>query len=832
LADWEQIVSYFSLLDRESDRVRVDTLGSSTEGRPFVMAIISSAANLSEIDAHKARLSRLADPRRFPSDSVEQIIEQARPAVLIGCAQHATEIGSTQMSLELAYRLAVTQEPELRQALDRVILLLMPSLNPDGHQMVTDWYREQVGGPYEGGRLPRLYHPYVGHDNNRDWFMMTQVETRLVSRVMYHEWFPQVVLDMHQMGGSGARLFVPPPADPVNPNYDPLLNRLIGLIGAELGLAHTRAGQTGVITHAIFDAWWPGYLNAVPYTHNAVSLISEAASCNLASPVFLRRSDLQGGRPGMDSYDILTNFPDPWPGGWWRLRDIIDYELVLAETLLKHMSGNSHLYLSLFHDLGKRQIDLGRTEPPYAFIIPAGQRDEGRAWEMARTLLMGGVEISIAEGPFTADEIEYGAGSLVIPMSQPFRSYAKDLLEIQRYPDRQLYPGGPPERPYDAAGWTLPLAMDVATVQVMAPFTFDGRPVTADDGPAAGIKGGRGEAYLIDGAVNNSYRLINRALGKGYRVWRSGDQPAIGGGEGFSGGFVVEPPGGEGGLQPWLEELEVTARGTRRSGTSPGARLRRIRLGVYQPWTASMDEGWLRWVLEKYEFHYSTLHNAEIQAGRLFERYDVIILPDISTADLETGVAEGELPSEYIGGLGRQGGFALRDFVHSGGVLVAVNRSSDWAIEWLNVPVNNILTETAGTQENDEEKEFFCPGSLLRLELTGEPGTGLLFGMGESLPILYHGGPVFKILTEAEGPDVDVDRAEVSMSGRYPGSNPLLSGWIQNSEVIERSGALADVSIGGKGGRVVLFGFSPYRRAQTNGSFRLLFNAIHLGSSN
>ncbi|HYT63778.1 MAG TPA: M14 metallopeptidase family protein, partial [Gemmatimonadales bacterium] len=458
LADWKQVSGYMNLLAQRSRFVRVDTLGRTTEGRPFQLMVITSPGNQARLAEIERAQALLADPRRL-SDTVLADLRRKQPAViLISNNIHSTEVASSQMGMTLAYRLAT--DPDLRVLLDSVVVLMIPSMNPDGLDTVVSWYRRYKGTRYEGGPLPWLYHKYVGHDNNRDWFMLTQVETRLVTRMLYKEWFPEIVYDVHQMGANGVRLFLPPFQDPVNPNLEPALVAAINQVGTEMAAAIYDAGLTGVAHQQTYDLWWHGGFRSTPTRHNMVGILSEAASARLGSPITLPLDSVHQPARGV-------NYPAPWPGGTWRLGDIVRYELLASKALVRLAAHDRLQVIDRFVDLGRREIDAGRAGHPFAYVLPPPpeQRDP-EAWAtLANVLTAAGVEVWRATDAFTADGRRYSAGSLVVPMGQPFRAHAKDLLEPQQYTPVGDRP------PYDVAGWTLPFTMNVRADVVSAPFT-------------------------------------------------------------------------------------------------------------------------------------------------------------------------------------------------------------------------------------------------------------------------------------------------------------------------------------------------------------------------
>lgn len=490
LADWDQIVQYFGKLAAASPAVELDTLGTTTQGRPFLLAVISAPANIRKLETIRATQARLADPRGLSATEEARLVAEQPSVVLIQCNIHSSEIASSQMAMELAYRLASVDS--LQRVLANTVVLLIPSANPDGEDMVVKWYRQGLGTPWEGGPMPWLYHPYVGHDNNRDWYMVTQKETRLTTDLLYRRWFPEVFYDVHQQGNGGMRLTVPPHVDPINPNVDPLIVRMINHIGSEMSLALESRGKTGVGDGATYDLWWHGGARSTPTRHNMAGVLTEAASVKIATPIQQDVKDLTGHPRGLPTYERRVNFPNPWPGGWWRLRDIVDYELIAAEALVRMMSQQREDYVRNFVSLGRKEVRLGESEAPFAYIIPAAQRDTAATAKLVDVLRVGAVEVERAAGEFTAGGRRYAAGSYIVRMAQPYRAHAKDLLEPQRYPRMEKWPGGPVERPYDVTGWTLPMQMGVSVERVDSAFALPRtamvpiRPYAAPKPPAPG----------------------------------------------------------------------------------------------------------------------------------------------------------------------------------------------------------------------------------------------------------------------------------------------------------------------------------------------------------
>ncbi|MBW3534927.1 MAG: hypothetical protein KY453_06890 [Gemmatimonadetes bacterium] len=466
LADWTELTSYYERLAATSGRVSVDTLGTTTRGRPFVMVTVTSPENHARLDRLHEIQMRLSDPRRVSSQAdLELLLEEGRAVVLITHGIHATEVGSSQSAARLLHALASSNEPEVLEILDNVILLDIPSLNPDGLQWMVDHYESTVGTRHEGATLPWLYQFYTGHDNNRDWYAFTQDETRHTVTGAHNAWHPQIVHDIHQMGGGGARIFFPPYIDPWEPNVDPALTSAVSQLGSWMAADLINQGKDGVVINAIYDAFSPA--RSYQHYHAGARILSETASANLASPVTVPPERIGGGR----NYDAATaswNYPRPWRGGEWGLPQIVDYQASGALSLLKNAARNRRFWLENSYGVNQRAVQKW-DEWPEAWVIPSDQGNRAGVDYVLRILALGDVEVHRARVGFEADGRLFPAGSWVVPMRQPYASFAQTLLEVQEYPDLRQYPGGPPQAPYDVTAHTLPLLMDVEAVALEEP---------------------------------------------------------------------------------------------------------------------------------------------------------------------------------------------------------------------------------------------------------------------------------------------------------------------------------------------------------------------------
>ena len=791
LADYRQIRGYFETLAEASPRVALETVGRTTLGEEMVLAAISSEANLANLDRIREISARLADPRGLSDAAIDRLAAEGKAVLMVICNIHATEIGSSQMAMEWAHALATAEDAATRRRLDEVVVVLVPSANPDGQIMETEWYRRWLGTPWEGGRMPWLYHHYVGHDNNRDWFMLTQAETRALNRAMYHRWFPQIVVDEHQMGDEGPRMFVPPFSGPMDPDVHPLVFREIDGIGTAMALRLEQAGKAGVAYGYSYDAYWIGGTRNTPWWKNVVGVLTEIASADLATPKRIEPTELEGGRKGLVEYGPRINHPNPWTGGWWRLRDILDYGRIASDAALEWVA--EHREDVLRNMAARARATVEAAAPGEAYRIPADQRDAPSARRLAALLAEHGAEVRVADD-----------GDVWVPLAQPYARLLTELLEPQRYPETRLAPGGEPLRPYDVTAWTLPLMMGVEVERTtMPPDPETGRWEEADAGRAREAGSTDAPWHAVDRTSVEAARVVNAGLAKG-RVWLGPERAWLD----RAAAVAADSTAREAGVG--LVPAEERPAGTRS--------LREPRIGIYQPWGGSMDEGWTRWVLETYGFEPAPLRAGEIRAGGLAGDFDAIVLPDIDEHVLETGRREHrqdevryvrELPPGYRGGLEEAGERALRDFVETGGTLIAFDSATDWVIGRFDIPVRNALAKV-------DREAFSAPGALLRTRVSDHPVTA---GLPAELPVLLDDATAFE--TTPPGPEL-----ERWVLARYPADarDIRLSGWIRGAERLERRAAAVATTFGE--GKLVLIGFRPQFRGQTHVTFPLLFNAV------
>ena len=836
LARWDKIVDYMKHVSGASDRIRFRELGKSTNGNPFVALEISSADTLKNLDRYKQMERKLYFQGGPPTDSErDEIFRQGKVVLLITTTIHATEIGASQMVVELVHRLATDNSPQVKKILDNVIFVLVPSLNPDGQIMVTDWFNKNLGTPFETSPIPYLYHPYVGHDNNRDMYMFTQKESQHTATLLWHDWFPSVWLDEHQQGSNGARIFVMPATDPINANVHPLIYRWNGILGQSQAAALEAAGKDGIIYNSTYTNFWEGAMAWSGWWHNQIGLLTEVASVRVAAPIDQQRPSASsgqgraaapaegGGRGGGGRGDVggilpaptdinpRTEYPRPWMGGHWTLRDIVDYELIATMALLDTVADRREALLQQIYEVNRVTVENGKKGDPSAILIPVDtQHDPNEAVHLVEKLQMGGLDVYRAGAAFDADGVSYAAGTFVIPMAQVFARYAKDILEKQTYPEVRRSPSSAPEPPYDVTAWSLGMLLGVDHVVAHKPLPDTVKLQKLESAPKLdGRVAGSGPRYVFDYRGPDAAKAINRLLKEGARIALENSTGAAG-----RAARVWVSSGPRKSIESVASDLGLQVKTA--DGPAPAGALavKAPRIGMYSPWTGgNMDEGWTRWVLEQYDFTSTTVHNADVRAGKLREKYDVMIFPDQGTRAIVDGASGQNVRPEYRGGIGDEGVAALREFVSHGGTIVTLGAASDLAIDRLGVPLKNLK---AGLTRD----QHFAPGTILKIEVDTAHPLGV--GMEAETYGFYNNSPFFSV---AEG----FASQKLSVVARYPNTDVVASGWLKGEDLM--AGRAAVVMVDTSPGRIVLFGLRPQHRAQTHATFPLLFNALYLSTS-
>jgi len=826
IARWDKVIAYFNRLADESDRIKVSNLGPSTEGNPFLLVTISSPANLARLEHYRAINLKLSDPRGLDAAAVAGLVDEGKVVICQSMSLHATEIGGTQMAPELAYDLLSGDDEDTVRILDNVILLMVPCFNPDGQLMVTDWYNEWRGTEYEGSNYPRLYHKYVGHDNNRDALTQNMIEAKYMAEILFRQWRPQAYLDHHHQGSEAARFNIPPYSDPIHPNGDPIVWQEINWYGAHMGYALEAAGKAGVLHSARYEGWGHLGFHWITIYHNIAGMLTESASAKLATPLFVHPEQLVGASPKtMPDYAAQTNFPNPWPGGWWRLRDIVEQQKISAWALLDIAARCRATILANVPRKALRQTERGRLGTPKSYVLPADQHDPLTAAKLLQALHNQGIEVHVAEEAFTVGHAVYPAGTHVVPLAQPKAGLVKTLLGRTYYPDSywtRTADGTPIVRDYTTD--TIAEFMGVEVVPVDEEISGSFALATAPP-KAAGIVATGAAGLAFDARLNDSHKVANRLLAKGVRVFRTAEALET------AGCCDALPPGSfylpaDAADRSMLTDLAAeTGVGFQAVPAAPKGltELKPKRIGLFQRyWSGNIDEGWTRFVLERFEFPYRTVMDADISSGKLGEMVDILILPSDSRemmlgplnhmAKDSAAFAQikrfGNCPPAYRSGFGIDGMRAIGDFVAGGGKLVAMDHAAKLAIEACGLNIR-IVTDGLPT------KRYLTKGATLWAMFdTADP---LAYGMPERALIQSVDSAVF---ATAETFTAEQFKAVAT----YPSRDLLQSGWLIGEDLLVNKVALLHAKAGQ--GEVVLIGFRCQNRAQTHGTFKVLFNAL------
>jgi hypothetical protein len=761
LASYEDSLGYFRKLAASSDRIKLVNVGKSTQGRDWWIAFISDAANLAQLEHYKDVSRRLA-LGRIPEAEARQLARDTKPIVHIDGGLHATEVANHQHTIQLGYDLVASDAPEFQAIRKDLIVELWFSINPDGQTIVSDWYMKNVGTPYEVSPLPWLYQEYVGHDNNRDGYMLNMLESREITKATL-ETEPIVFYTQHQTAPFPGRIYLPPYADPISGNMHPLMVRWLSLIGTTIAEYLDDHDLPGSMHQETFDVWYPGYIDNIGNFRHTLSFFTETALYRYATPHFYTVDDFPSARQPLGTEMLYSS---PWKGGWWRLADACKYmygaDMAVLDLAVKYHEQMQYNKYRAAADT----IARFAKEPPYAYEIPREQHDAPTAALLMEKLMLHGIEVHQASKP----------DAWVILMDQPFAGMVKELFEPQTYPTLS-------QRPYDVTGWTLPYQMGVEVHPVTQPLAKAYRdslkPVKTAEVSAP---------FRL--SANASFKTVNEILAAKGSVSFNGADINIADVQKYS---------------RVLAENKLRAAGTGEGGKA----VKPARVALYRPWNASIDEGWTRWILEQYKFPFESLYNAGVRAGHLREKYDTIVIPDVSERQILDGVRPGTIPERYAGGIGEEGAEALRDFVAEGGTLVTFNNASMFAIDQLKLPVENSL---AGLGAN----QFFCSGCLVSVHLE-DAKNPLVAGISPDTTVMFERGPAFATKNGFKG----------TVLARYPREHsPLMSGYLAGPDRLQGQIAALEADYGK--GRVVLLGFKPQWRGQSHAAYKFFFNALYL----
>jgi hypothetical protein len=853
LVNWTQWVAYLQKMDRESDRMSVIEIGTTAEGRTQYTAIVTSPENHRRLAQYKDMNRRLAHADGLTDEQARQLARDAKIVVWIDGGLHATEVLGAAQLVELTYRLNSATDAETTRILDDVIVLLT-NINPDGMELVSNWYmREPDEQKRSTAGVPRLYQKYIGHDNNRDFYMMNQPESVNANRIMYREWFPAIMYNHHQTGPAGAVLFAPPFRDPFNYHFDPLIPLGIDIVGAAMHTRLAAEGKPGAVMRsaASYSTWFNGGIRTTSYFHNQIGILTEMIgsptpmTIPFVPEMQLRRSDV----------------PNPIAPQPWHFRQSIEYSMTTNYAILDIASERKEDFLFNMYKMAKNAIDTGSRDhwtvypkrvdevraavakqtgsgrgaaplsfytdvlrdpakrDPRGFILPADQPDFLTATKFVNLLIKAGVIVHRATAPFAVGAKNYPAGSYVVKAAQPYRAHVMDMFEPQDHPNDFPYPGGPPRAPYDVTGYNPSYSMGIVFDRILDGFDGPFEKIRDVVTPAPGrvTAAPQGGGYIISGSVNDAFIAANRLLKAGQPVFRATASFESNGRTYPPGTFMV-PATAE--TRPILEKVAaekgLTVDGVAKTATG-SVRLRPVRVGLWDTYGGSMPSGWTRWLLEQFEFPFEVVFPKRLDEGNLASKYDVLIFADgaIPMRD-STGSNQPRpesIPAEFRDWLGAVTVShtvpELRKFVESGGRLLAIGSST--AIGYhLGLPVGNALADLTN-------EKFYVPGSILEARVdTSHP---LGYGLTDPVNVFYDDSPSFRLMPEA------VARGVVPVAW-FGSPAPLKSGWAWGQQHLGQTVQIIDAPLGK--GRVVLFAPEIAWRAQPHGTFKFLFNGIFL----
>ena len=826
LARYDQMLEYYGKLAASSDRIQMVEIGNSVMGKPIKLLIISSEENMKSVAKWKETSATLARAKIKP-DAARTIAKEGKAVIWIDGGMHAREAAHGQMTSELAYKLVSEESDEMKKIRDNVVVLLCPMINPDGVNIVADWYYKNLGTPFETTDPPILYQKYVGHDNNRDWFMNNMPETRAATTILYNEWYPQIVHNHHQTSPAWARIFLPPFRSPVNPKIHPGVTTGVNLVGTAMANRFAMKKMPGVISGASFSMWWNGGMRTAPYYHNQIGILTEVAH-NTPTPRFYDPDSIPKSIYGSPTNGTEVFYPYPWKGGESHFRDAVEYMMTASMGILEFAADRPETLLYNMYQMGKDAVDKEEEGTVYAYVIPKDQWDKGEARNLVNILLQGGIEMHQATKKFKVEDKEYPAGSIIAYGGQAFRPFLEDLMDKQDYPNQYRYPGGPPMPPYDLAGWTLPMQMGIDVVKTTKEFKAKTKELTKLTPVPGEVVGSHSYGYLLSNKENYSYAAFNQLHNVGAEISRlqasaQYDKAVYG-----PGSFVIKSsPEVDELISKLASESGLNFQGLDKDPGVTNVKMNKIKVGIYKSWRANMDEGWTRWVLDQHNFDNDTLHDADVRNNDL-AGYTAIIIPSQSTSRILHGFAEGTMPEEITGGLGLEGSLKLKQYAENGGTIIALDAASDYAIAQFGLPVENT---TAGATD----KQFFIPGSLVRAKIDVENPLG--YGLQPEIAASFSRSRAFKKViksTKREGgrentaaPPVPAVETIV----KYAEKDILMSGWAMGqNKYLKNKAAMMDVPLGD--GNVILFGFKPQFRGQPRASYKLLFNAILMGGEN
>ncbi len=870
LTTYKQTEAYFKKLAAESDRLKLVDIGKTEEGRTQYMMVISSPENIRNL-ARYQEIAQKMGRAKVTEDEARQLSLQGKAVVWIDGGLHSTETVGTHQLIETIWQFASGNDPETLRILNDVIILCVHA-NPDGHDLISEWYmREPVPEKRVMSGAPRLYHKYIGHDNNRDFYMAAMKESANINRQLFIEWIPQIMYNHHQSGPPGTVIFAPPFRGPFNYVFDPLVITSLDAVGAAMHsrfVAEDKPGST-MRGGANYSTWYNGGLRTTTYFHNMIGLLTEI----IGSPTPMNI-------PFNPSLQLASgDLPAPITPQKWHYKQSIDYSLTANRAVLDYASRHREQLLFNIWKMGKnaiqrgsednwtmypRRIDAVKEEikkdggnlrsadlkyfellkkpemrDARGYILSADQPDFPTAVKFINALIKAGIEIDQATASFTVNGKTYPAGSYVVRTDQAFRPHILDLFEPQDHPNDFQYEGGPPIAPYDSAGWTLAYQMGVQFDRVLdgVQGPFRKLPLGALEKPPTGKISGKGSGYLISHKINDSFILTNRLLKAGAEVYWLKD--GVSGQENMGPGTLYIPAKGaaEGIVEKSAAQLGFTAQAVSRKPTGELLKLAPVRVALWDRYGGSMPSGWTRWLFEQFEFPFDVIYPKTLDDGNLRSKYDVIVFVSgaIPNPNAGAGTPRGggggnalspdRIPEEFHSMLGAVTADKsipqLKSFLESGGTVLTIGSSTSLA-QHLGLPITSALTEKAadGTEKPLTRNQYYVPGSILKAAVNSSHP--LAWGMDDQASVFFDNSPVFRL-----GPDAEAKGVKPILW--FDSATPLQSGWAWGQKYLENGVAVAEAKVGE--GKLFLMGPEINFRAQPHGTFKLLFNGLYLSTA-
>jgi len=831
LFNYQPLIDYMKILAEKSDRIDIKEIGISPLGKTMYAVFLSSPANIKNLHRLQEINKTLALDDQMSIEEQEKLVKEGRVFVMGALSMHSGEVAPTQASPLIAYDLATTSDPEKLQWLNDVVYMMVPSQNPDGMDMVVDHYKKYKGTKYEGSSMPGVYHKYVGHDNNRDFVTLTQSDNLAVARLYNQSWFPQVMVEKHQMGSTGPRYFVPPMHDPIAENIDEQIWSWTRIFGSNMAKDMSALGQAGVSQQYMFDDYWLGSTETAIWK-NVIGMLTEAASVKYATPVYIEKSELSVGGKGLGEYKKSINMPLPWEGGWWRLGDIVDYELSSTFSILKTASKHHADILKFRNDLCKKQVETGKTQAPYYFVMHRKQNDEGELIGIINLLNEHGVAVYKTDKDVLLGSKMISEGDYVVPLAQPFRAFIKEVMEKQKFPERHYTPGGEMIRPYDITSWSLPLHRGVESFEVNEESVELHNSLSKIDFPLAQPESipESANSVVFPATRNESFKAVFQAMQKDIKVYRA-ENPATSNGTDLNpGDFIVQLTAkNRDEMNTIVKGLSVSPNYEEKSMPDGLKELSLPKIALVETNFHDMDAGWTRYILDTYSIPFTVLKPDEIVKSKL-SSFDVILFPSNQKDVLLSGKRKRsdqtysvpDYDPKYVKGMDKEGLEKLFSFINEGGVVLSWEQSTGLFMGTQTIEIDKDTKEEFSLPVSDitsslVKQSLSVPGSLLRIKLVKDHA--LTYGMPESIGVFSQGSPVFSTSV----PNFDMDRRVIAS---YPEDNILLSGYAENEEALAEKTAMVWLKKGK--GQLVMYGFNPQFRASTSVAYKLLFNGLFL----